>query len=39
MVEEKPSSPALISAAWFVVLIPTAWGIYNTLLSAMKLFQ
>jgi len=33
------SSPAMIAAAWLVVCVPLAWGIYNTLLSAVKLFQ
>jgi hypothetical protein len=39
MAEEKGTSPALILGAWIVVLIPAAWGVYNTLLNAMKLFQ
>jgi hypothetical protein len=33
------TSPILILAAWFVVLIPAALGVYFTLLSALKLFQ
>jgi len=33
------SSPALIAAAWLVVCVPLAWGIYYTLLNAMKLFH
>jgi hypothetical protein len=33
------SSPAMIAAAWLVVGLPLAWGIYNTLLNAVKLFQ
>jgi hypothetical protein len=28
----------LIAAAWFIVSLPLAWGIYNTALSAAKLF-
>jgi hypothetical protein len=28
-----------IFAAWLVVAIPAGWGIYNTVLNAMKLFQ
>jgi hypothetical protein len=39
MTEERRTSPALVLGAWIVVSIPTAWGVYNTLLSAMKLFQ
>lgn len=39
MVENtKKSSPALILAAWLVACIPLAWGVYFTLLNAMKLF-
>ncbi|MGB2670247.1 MAG: hypothetical protein WAO11_05945 [Candidatus Acidiferrum sp.] len=33
------SSPALILLAWLLVGIPLSWGVYNTLLSSMKLFQ
>jgi hypothetical protein len=32
------SSPAIILAAWLVVFIPLAWGVYNTVLSSLKLF-
>ena len=24
---------------WFIVGVPLAWGVYKTLLNAMKLFQ
>jgi hypothetical protein len=34
----KRSSGALILSAWLVVCIPLAWGVYNTFLSALKLF-
>ncbi len=37
--DRKNTSPALILAAWLVVSIPAAWGVYNTVLNAMKLFQ
>jgi hypothetical protein len=36
---EKKTSQALIFAAWLLVSIPAAWGVYNTLLNALKLFQ
>jgi hypothetical protein len=39
MPEEKRTSTALIFGAWFVVMVPTAWGVYNTVLNAMKLFH
>jgi hypothetical protein len=35
----KPSSALTITLAWMVVLIPAAWGVYNTLLGAAKLFK
>lgn len=35
----KKSSAASILLAWLLVGIPLAWGVYNTLLSSMKLFQ
>ncbi len=35
----KPSSAFAIALAWLVVIIPAAWGIYNTALKAAKLFQ
>jgi hypothetical protein len=33
------SSTTSIVMAWLVVGIPLAWGVYNTLLSSMKLLQ
>jgi len=35
----KKSSPAMILAAWVLVGVPLTWGVYNTLLNSMKLFQ
>ena len=35
----KQSSKGMILLAWLLVGIPLAWGVYNTLLSSMKLFQ
>jgi hypothetical protein len=39
VINEKGTSPALIFAAWLVVSIPAAWGVYYTVLNALKLFQ
>jgi hypothetical protein len=40
MVENtKKSSGVLILFAWLIVGIPLGWGVYNTVLSSMKLFQ
>jgi hypothetical protein len=38
MSETRTTSPLLIVAAWLIVGIPAAWGIYNTALNAKKLF-
>jgi hypothetical protein len=31
--------PLKLALAWAFVGVPLAWGVYNTLLNAMKLFQ
>ncbi len=36
---EKKTSPALIAAAWLLVSIPAAWGVFYTLMNALKLFR
>lgn len=38
MANQTKTSPGLIAAAWLVVSLPLAWGIYNTALNAAKLF-
>ena len=35
----KKSSVGMIVLAWLIVGVPLGWGVYNTLLSSMKLFQ
>jgi hypothetical protein len=35
----KKSSGAMILFAWLLVGVPLGWGVYNTLLNSMKLFQ
>jgi hypothetical protein len=35
----KKSSGAVILVAWLIVGIPLSWGVYNTVLSSIKLFQ
>jgi hypothetical protein len=37
-VSTKKSSPALVLLAWIIVGIPAGWGVYNTVLSSLKLF-
>ena len=37
--DPKKSTAATILFAWLLVGVPLAWGVYNTLLSSMKLFQ
>jgi hypothetical protein len=36
---ESKTSPILILVAWLVVSIPAAWGVYYTLMNALKLVQ
>jgi hypothetical protein len=35
---QPKTPPGLVAAAWIVVSIPLAWGVYNTALGAAKLF-
>jgi hypothetical protein len=35
----KKSSAGAILFAWLLVGVPLSWGVYNTLLNSMKLFQ
>jgi hypothetical protein len=35
---QRKTPTSLIAAAWIVVCIPLAWGVYNTALGAAKLF-
>jgi hypothetical protein len=37
--DTKKSSAGMILAAWLLVSVPLGWGVYNTLLNSMKLFQ
>ncbi len=34
-----PSSGLALAAAWLVVLLPLAWGVAQSLLKALPLFQ
>ncbi len=38
MPEANRSSPWLVLAAWGVVLLPAAWGLFHTVQNALKLF-
>jgi hypothetical protein len=35
----KKSSCMRIFVAWLLVGLPAGWGVYNTVLNSMKLFQ
>jgi len=35
----KKSSGAVVLLAWLLVGVPLGWGVYNTVLNSMKLFQ
>lgn len=37
--DKRKTSPLLILFAWVLVTIPMGWGLYFTVLNAMKLFQ
>jgi hypothetical protein len=37
--QQDTSMPVKLALAWAFVGIPLAWGVYQTLLNAMKLFQ
>jgi len=37
--KETKSSAAAILLAWLLVSIPLGWGVYNTVLNSLKLFQ
>ncbi len=37
--ERATTSPLSIALAWLVVVLPAAWGVYNTVLRAAKLFE
>ncbi len=34
----RKSSPALIAAAWLVVVLPAGWGLNKTVQNALKIF-
>ena len=35
---ESRTPASLVAAAWIVVTLPLAWGLYNTALGAARLF-
>ncbi len=37
--KETTSSPLNLTLAWAVVVLPAAWGVYNTALRAVHLFH
>ena len=37
--EEKKTSPLLLAAAWIVVALPLAWGVYQTAVKSLPLFR
>ncbi len=36
--EKVTTSSASVALAWLVVILPAAWGVYNTALRAANLF-
>ncbi len=39
MAENKKAAAITILVAWIVVSLPLGWGVYNTVMNSMKLFQ
>ena len=35
----KKSSASAILLAWLLVGVPLGWGVYNTVINSMRLFQ
>ena len=36
---EKKSPPLLIAASWMIVLIPLGWGVVQSVVKSLPLFQ
>jgi len=36
---EKKSSPLVLAASWLFVLIPLGWGVYQSVVKSLPLFQ
>jgi hypothetical protein len=36
---EKKSSPLVIAVSWIVVLIPLGWGVFQSVVKSLPLFQ
>ncbi len=36
---EKKSSPLLIAVSWMIVLIPLGWGVVQSVVKSLPLFQ
>jgi hypothetical protein len=39
MIKHRNTPVFVIAIAWLAVSLPAAWGVYNTILNALKLFQ
>jgi hypothetical protein len=39
MIKHRNTPVSVIVIAWLAVSLPAAWGVYNTILNALKLFQ
>jgi hypothetical protein len=38
-VAAAPANKVLLGVFWIYVLVPLAWGVFNTLVQAIKLFN
>jgi len=37
--KKKTSSPLLVAASWLFVLTPMGWGVYQSVVKSLPLFQ
>ena len=37
--QERKTNPAMVLAAWVIVLIPAGWGVSRTVITSMNLFK
>jgi hypothetical protein len=36
---EKKSSPLIVAVSWMIVLVPMGWGVYQSVVKSLPLFQ
>ncbi len=38
-IDQRDSSPVAIAFAWIIVLIPLSWGVYQSVIKSVPLFE